>query len=382
MRILNVLYELNTGGMERLLVTTANKLSETDEVFACIVSGQYSEDLLRSFDEKVHVVILKRCGHLRQIRYLLQIIRLAQRENVEVLHFHDAMIAFKFAPVCILTPGRKKFYTIHDTGEFERIGRCNRWIIRACSHRVIAISRAVASELKAFHVPERKVRLVYNSVDTSRFPVRRKRSLKDGRVILGQVARLVPAKKGQDVLLRAAALLRERGYDVECRFAGEQTEGSEDLAKLKDLAGQLHLADRAVFFGNVTDVQGFLNDLDIFVLPSRYEGFGISVVEALSSGLPCVTSDVPGLNELITDTRLGEQFHSGDAQDLADKLMYVIEHESDYDPDYLHQYVTDRFSDTTACEELQAIYAERRHEMAAGRIDGDGFGVYEDSDRQ
>ena len=105
-----------------------------------------------------------------------------------------------------------------------------------------------------------------------------------------------------------------------------------------------HLDNEIECLGNVSDVPAFLQDIDIFVLPSRYEGFGIALIEALSMGIPCVASKLDGPAEIITDSRLGLLFNAGDPVDLADKIEQVIIHYKDYDPEWISDYTRKHYS--------------------------------------
>ena len=86
------------------------------------------------------------------------------------------------------------------------------------------------------------------------------------------------------------------------------------------MVAELGLEKNARFFGNVEDIPGFLKQIDVFVLPSRSEGFGISLVEAMALGIPCVASELDGPAEVLCGGERGMLFHTGDPQSLAEKL--------------------------------------------------------------
>jgi glycosyltransferase involved in cell wall biosynthesis len=69
----------------------------------------------------------------------------------------------------------------------------------------------------------------------------------------------------------------------------------------------------------------FFSSLDIFILPSLWEGFGLVILEAGLSGLPVIASRVDGIKEIITDNRDGLLFKPGDAEELADKIRFIID---------------------------------------------------------
>jgi glycosyltransferase involved in cell wall biosynthesis len=115
-------------------------------------------------------------------------------------------------------------------------------------------------------------------------------------VKLASVARLDPAAKGQDLLLQVLACQKWRDRPIELSFFGE---GLYELA-LQRLAKMLQL-DNVHFRGHVGDVQAIWRDHHILVLPSRYEGLPLVLVEAMWCGRPAIVTDVAGNAELCAD---------------------------------------------------------------------------------
>ena len=121
--------------------------------------------------------------------------------------------------------------------------------------------------------------------------------------------------KNYEMALRALALLD--GVDFEYRIAGV---GSEEIRR-KKLCDELHLNDRVTFCGYVQDVAEFLNDADVFLITSLWEGFGLAAVEAMNAGLPIIASDVAGLREIVGDGgQCGFLVDPPDAAAIADAI--------------------------------------------------------------
>lgn len=137
--------------------------------------------------------------------------------------------------------------------------------------------------------------------------------------VIGALGRLHEIK-GFDVLLRAAAGLRDQGVDFRVKLAGDGPE----LASLKQLAADLGLEDRVEFVGWVVDPSAFLNTIDLFVVPSRYESFGLVVIEAMAAGVPVITSDIEGPCEILKGGQLGTLFRSEDVADLSRAMALVF----------------------------------------------------------
>jgi glycosyltransferase involved in cell wall biosynthesis len=148
-------------------------------------------------------------------------------------------------------------------------------------------------------------------------------------VVLGTTSRLSP-EKGIRYLIEGFALLRERfGDRVRLRIAGDTTPepGGNDRTSLEALAKRLGVAGAVEFSGWVAHeaLPEFLRSLDIFVLPSIYEGFGVSAVEASAAGLPVVASDVHGIPEVVRDTKTGLLVPPKDPRAIAEACARLIE---------------------------------------------------------
>jgi len=137
--------------------------------------------------------------------------------------------------------------------------------------------------------------------------------------VIGALGRLDEIK-GFDVLLRAAAGLRDQGVDFRLRLAGDGPE----MGALKALSQGLGLDGRVEFVGWVRNPGNFLRTIDLFVMPSRYESFGLVTIEAMAAGVPVIASDIEGPCEILKGGALGTLFRSEDEVDLARAMDLVF----------------------------------------------------------
>lgn len=110
--------------------------------------------------------------------------------------------------------------------------------------------------------------------------------------------------------------------------------------------------------GNVENIPDFLSTIGIFVLPSIYEGFGISLIEAMSMGIPCVASNIDGPREIIKDSSLGVLSEPGNAHDLADKIDYVIENYESFNREKIAKYISDNYDIGAMVDKHLALYSK------------------------
>ncbi len=137
--------------------------------------------------------------------------------------------------------------------------------------------------------------------------------------IIGTIGRLHP-NKGYDLLLDAAALLRDQGRRFELVIAGDGPEAP----RLRAQADSLGLADQVRFPGWV-EPRAALDDMDIFVSSSRVEPFGLVIIEAMAAGVPVVATDIDGPRDILRGGELGALAAAGDADALAAAIARVLD---------------------------------------------------------
>lgn len=143
------------------------------------------------------------------------------------------------------------------------------------------------------------------------------------------VGRLVPAK-GQHILVEAMRRLSDRGRDVRLRMVGD----GPDRASLEAMAHELGVAERIVFDGAVDQdrIREIYAEADAFVLPSFAEGIPVVLMEAMAMQIPCVTTRITGIPELIRGGVDGILVAPSDVDELAAAVEELIE-----DPDRRRQ---------------------------------------------
>jgi glycosyltransferase involved in cell wall biosynthesis len=202
-----------------------------------------------------------------------------------------------------------------------------RWLYRSAVDGVVCVSAAVRREVLGLGLPPARARLVHDGVESRRFeglafsaaraPARARLQLDPGALI-GVTPASLHRRKGQDVLLQALALLAQRlpGQCIQWVFAGE----GPSLESLQSLAATLPPSVEALFPGRVQPVEDLLAAADLFCLPSRREGLGVALLEAMAAGLPVVASHVGGMVEAFEDPACGRHVPPEDPEALAEAI--------------------------------------------------------------
>jgi glycosyltransferase involved in cell wall biosynthesis len=198
------------------------------------------------------------------------------------------------------------------------------WYLRTLfASRVAAQNTAMRDSFFSHAAFRGRTRLIPRGVDTNRFrpdneaAMGMRDSLGIGRdaIVVGCIAHLLPVK-AQHVLVRAMASTP----GAHLWLAGADVDDDYSIV-LHDAVNELQLQTRVHFLGAISDVPGLLSELNIFVLPSRMEGSPVALLEALSSGLPCVASDIPAARDVIEHGETGWLVTQGDVEALAEALQ-------------------------------------------------------------
>jgi len=273
---------------------------------------------------RVHYVEgFERLGRLRYLLHARRVRRLVRQLQPDVLHaLHLTSYGF-LAGLCDVRPS---LTSVWGTDILEAPGWSplhlffTRFALARADH-VTATGLRLASATLRYAPRAKPVTVIPYGIDLARFRPPARNGATPDEVVIGSVARL-SREKGLDVLLVAVTQLIEHGAAVRIVLAGDGPERK----RLARLAGKLGIARRVDFRGEVPheQVPAVLAQLDIFVLPSRAEGFGVAALEAAAMELPVVASDVHGLPDVVDDGRSGLLVPPGDVAGLAGALDRLV----------------------------------------------------------
>lgn len=315
-KILQIISSLDRGGAERVMADLCRGLDkEKFEVRVIVLKrlGPLSADLTKAgIDFELFGLPFK--FGVFKIGKLTSLIR---EFAPDVVHTHLFASDF-YGTIAACRAGVK---AIVSTEHNINIGQS--WIrnlIQRLAHRrqdvVVAVSGAVRDYLIAQAIPADRITVINNGIDLEKFHPAEK--ITRDQIIIGALGRL-DRQKGFDVLIRALARIKDRRFQCVIAGAGQEYEKLEKLINCTGLATKVRLV------GSESDNANFYRQADIFVVPSRWEGFGIVVLEAGATGLPVIASDVDGIRDIIESGQNGLMVPKEDESALAEAIVKLMD---------------------------------------------------------
>jgi glycosyltransferase involved in cell wall biosynthesis len=212
--------------------------------------------------------------------------------------------------------------TIHGPDEFDDVPGQHLALKMQEADAVVCISQFARGQLMRISHPDHwpKFQVCRLGVAPAQFPFAPRDGGPTARLLC--VGRLAPAK-GQVLLVQACARLREAGVPFHLTVVG----AGPDRERIERAIAAAGLQDHITLTGalNQTAVRAQFAQADVFVLPSLAEGIPVVLMEAMASGVPCVTTPVNGIPELIDHGRTGLLARPGDVGSLTEQLRRIIE---------------------------------------------------------
>ena len=303
---------MKTGGVETMLVNIINEQVKTEEVRLFIINDFVDEFIVEKILPQCQILRLNRKPSSKNPLKILKLNYWICMFRPDIIHVHSYRVSK------LIFGNWNIVRTIHGMNNIsEEYPRMK---------ALYSISNVVQdfTEKQGFQST-----VIMNGIKTSAMKVRDCQRDLTGTYEMVQVSRLYIKDKGQDILLRALSKIVRNGV---CNFRMHFIGAGPSEKMLRKLAKELGIADKIIFEGLKSQkyVYQHLCDYDLFVQPSRCEGFGLTVAEAMAAKLPVLVSDIEGPMEVIGYGKYGMAFKSEDVDDLAEKLCIVLQGGYDY----------------------------------------------------
>jgi glycosyltransferase involved in cell wall biosynthesis len=348
--VLHVVDGLGLSGKTRNLVSVVSKLDrQRFTPVVCRLNAEPSAliDELEATRVPLHTMV---CKDGVRPGAALQLARLARSLKADIVHCYNprpmlygglaarvlgirATLGFLSAFACQV-PDRSYAFLPQSLTTVSRHNVYRNRLAAASMRFIVAVSPTLGRRFCQFNkVPIEKLRVIpygadlraVDSVGAERVSeLRQQLGFRPDDVVIGSVGRLVE-QKDYPTQLHALALAAARVANLRMAIAGDGPLRST----LEQLARQLAIADRVRFLGHQDDVPALLRSVDLFALSSKFEPFGVALLEAKAAGLPIVATAVNEIPEIVADGESGLLTSPGNATSMA-ALFGKLAQDRDY----------------------------------------------------
>ncbi len=336
MKVLNLLTSGNAGGIESLCRDIGVN-SQFENGFCFLFEGGTIYEDMKKIGLKTY--LLKDEGGCISLKKYRKLKEIAKEYDIIAVHHGDPFL--KLYHYLLSKNLKNKYVTFVHSCYEEKFFCPNNKIKKMAMHKmfqlglsnsdkIIFVSNAGKnSYMNEFKIDSNKAVVVYNGIGLDKIENGiKKQKIETNPYNITYIGRL-NSVKGVDLLLRATKILKEK-HNIKISIVGD----GEERKTLENLADTLKIDDIVSFYGQQKDVAPFLDKASIFVYPSIWqEVFGISIVEAMAYGIPCVATDVGGIPEIIEDGSNGflcEKSNSNNLASTIEKVINLIEAGQEY----------------------------------------------------
>lgn len=294
-------------------------------------------------------------GKLSYFPSIFSLKKAIQKEQPDILHAHYAssygFIAswVSFQPTIVSVWGS-------DIYEFPRKNALQRYIVERSLQKadlVCSTSHAMAEETKRYTA--KKIEVTPFGVDTELFHPSEKKMSASLRI---GIAKGLKDLYGYPELLQGFADFIKEGKEAELYIMGD----GEERSKYEKMVSQLEISNQVHFLGHVTnqEVANRLQELDVFILPSHQDSFGVAALEAQAAGIPVAVHRVGGLPEVVLDQKTGLIMDGNSPEHITETLRWFADH-----PTKRHEmgkaaanFVRNSYSWSESGKRMKRIYQE------------------------
>jgi len=333
LKVLHIIGGGEFGGAERHILNLSGALdTKAVEITVCCLFNEPFAEIAASAGIRCLALPMR---HKADFGVAGKLAALIRNNGFELVHTHGVRANLLGRLASRQAGKRKVITTVHSLlekdypGFFYRLGNSlAERLTRSLTDHFITVSGELKEKLVSQGVPEEKITVIYNGIVIEEFNparkagnTRRKYGLDASAPLVGIVARLHPVK-GHRFFLEAAREVLQQRPDVRFLVIGDGPLRSS----LEELAAQLGIAGQVIFTGFVEDIPAIMSELELLVISSLWEGFGLTAVEAMALGVPVVSSEAGGLPEVVLHGETGLLVPPANSAALARGIIWMLDH--------------------------------------------------------
>ncbi|MFF2890550.1 glycosyltransferase family 4 protein [Paenibacillus sp. NPDC057967] len=357
------------GGGETSLINIIEELNHRDyEITVVTPTRGKLVDILEN--KNVNVQINNRLFAKKKTFFLLPMVLILififlHRGKYDIVHSNSHGQCYPFGLMSLIL-GKKFIYTCH--GQWITFSTWQQIYFNTVCHQIIAVSKNVQSNLLRYSIDNKKIVQIYLGIKIENYKVNNKKirhelGLDANHKLVGMIARFQEIK-GHDIYIKGIKELLMRGDHSNTTFliiGGETFNNSSDKKFMDDVVDEVtnsSLYTKVKLLGERQDIPDILSEMDLLVVPSRNESFGMVIIEAMAARCSVIASNCDGPREIIEDETTGMLFDNGSYKQLAEKMHLMLKDSqlSQRMVDSAYSMVQENFSIEKVVDKYELIY--------------------------
>lgn len=326
-RLMQITHDLAIGGLQQVIVNLCRSIDQDrfDISVLCLrEKGEFAKEV-EELGIPVYLIPQKDGADYFSFLKVAEILR---KEKIEIIHTHNTQPLFDGAIASLLSGVKTIVHTDHARDFPDKMRyMVAEWMMSHLTYRMVGVSEHTTDNLARYEkISRKKLLTIPNGIDPDKYDievdVREKRAelgLEDAEFVIGLGVRLAE-QKGITYLLQAMQkiLLRYPGTHLIIAGKGDLEEVLRNEAQELDVLSNVH------FIGPRLDLNEILKILDIYVLPSLWEGMPMVLLEAMAAKCPIVATNVGGNATVIKHQESGSLVESRNSGQLADEVIRLL----------------------------------------------------------
>lgn len=328
----------SAGGVQEYLYMFLKNFKDENYENYLVVSQDYENNKEKFVDyvKDIYIVPMQRDIQLKfDLKSIKEIMKVLKKIKPDIVYLHSSKagalgriaLLFNFK-VKILYNAHGWYFNAQISNKKKKIFALIERVLAIKTNKIINISKSeYESALKYKIASKKKMCIIENGIDFTKFKdsdkyrdeTRKKLNIKDNEIVIGVVGRL-SEQKDPMTMIKAFKEVYEENKNIKMLFVG-----SGDLEdNIKKFAEDNNILDKVIITGWVDEVEKFIPAFDIAVLPSKWEGFGLVLIEYMACNKPIVASNVGGISNILQDKVNGTLIASGDYNKLKYSILELI----------------------------------------------------------
>lgn len=305
------------GGGQKVFLAYIREFLKRDCSIVVVLPNGPLVELIKKLDVKIYII------SSNAIISVINIAMVLYKEKVDIINTYLTKCSLLFGIVNIFF-NVPLCCTLLNAITHEKLGNIQKRVYpfayyllqKLCDGIIVNSAQNKKHFIDVAKIDEHLIKVIYSGIDINEFIKISNQRPDDHKFVIGAVGRLSP-EKGHIYLINALSCLKN--IDYECIFVGD----GPLRAELENFVKTAHLSNRVKFLGFQDNVAKTMSQMDVVIMPSLNETFGITIVEAFALKKIVIASDVGGIPELVIDGETGLLFPAKDSSALAEKILYI-----------------------------------------------------------